>query len=142
MNLKFADICNISQQIKLIWYQTNIQPIILSWEYLIRGRKAQYIVIHPNDSKCAIPALNLAKLIPQKCLIYKLNLLLIQINCKCKIRQQVEHPELQIRNIFWYRFFLNWKCETLCSFYVLVRCERITNINYEDSNEGFQRHVK
>jgi hypothetical protein len=29
----------------------------------------------------------------------------------------------------------------LCSFCVLVRCERITTINYEDSNEGFQRQV-
>jgi hypothetical protein len=27
-----------------------------------RGRKAQNIVIHPNDSKCAITALNLANL--------------------------------------------------------------------------------
>ena len=40
------------------------QPIILSWEYLNWDRKAQYIVIHPNDNKCAITALNLAKLKP------------------------------------------------------------------------------
>jgi hypothetical protein len=39
--------------------------------YLHWGRKAQYIVIHPNDSKCATSALNLANIKPQKCLIYK-----------------------------------------------------------------------
>ncbi len=37
-------------------------PIIFSWEYLYWSRKAQYIMIHNNDSKYLIPALNLEKL--------------------------------------------------------------------------------
>jgi hypothetical protein len=58
-----VDNCYISQLTKFIWYKKEYLNRLSYIENIwIETEKSQYVVIHPNDSKCAITALNLEKL--------------------------------------------------------------------------------
>ena len=65
-------------------------------------------------------------------MIYKLNLLLIQIIYRCNIRQQVKHPVLQIRNTY-----LNILITS--KLYILVRYPKSEVIVLNISNSCFFR---